>query len=191
MAARLDVGGQVAFADWEEALRAAVRLPGSGSPLLLVLDEFPYLLRHSPEVPSILQMLYDESRSVEGRDVRIILCGSAMSIMSRLLSGIGAISQGRSTPGRIASALGRDEGGIRHVLSMLERAHLIERDQDVLRRRRPMVRVADPILRVDQLVIRPHLAALEAREPERVWAASAATVAAQIAGPHFERLARE
>lgn len=291
MAERWGIGGQVTFGDWEEALRAAVRLPSPGRPLLLVLDELPYLLQHSPEVPSILQMLYDESRSAEGPAVRIILCGSAMSIMSRLLSGtralrgrarldlpltpfdfrqaraywritdldvaftvhallggtpgyrdlieddpprtlhdlgawlgrsllnpshalfreadyllseeptitdrglyhsaIGAISRGRSTPGKVASALGRDEGGTRHVLSMLERAHLVERDQDVLRRRRPVLRVADPILRVDQLVIRPHLAALEGRDAERVWTASVATVAAQIAGPHFERLARE
>lgn len=291
VAGRLGVGGEIAFGDWEEALRAVLRLRISGGPLLLVIDELPYVLQHSPEVPSILQMLYDEARSTEGPAVRIILCGSAMSIMSRLLSGtkalrgrarldlplgpfdfrqarahwqiadlevaftvhallggtpgyrdlveddppqapqdldgwlarsllnpshalfreadyllseeptitdrglyhsaIGAISRGRSTPGKVASALGRDEGGTRHVLSMLERARLIERDADVLRERRPFLRVADPILRFDQLVIRPHLAALERRDARRVWTASAGTVAAQIAGPHFERLARE
>lgn len=291
VAARLGVGGQVAFADWEEALRAVVRMPGSSGPLLVVLDEFAYLLRHSPEVPSVLQMLYDESRSAGGPAVRFVLCGSAMSIMSQLLTGtralrgrawldlplapfdfrqsrayweiadldvaftvhallggtpgyrdlieddppqssqdlgawlgrsllnpshalfreadyllseeptvtdrglyhsaLGAISTGRSTPGKVASALGRDEGGTRHVLSMLERARLVERDVDVLRERRPVLRVTDPVLRLDQLVIRPHLAALEGREAERVWAASAGTVAAQISVPHFERLARE
>jgi hypothetical protein len=51
-----------------------------------VLDEFPYLLTHSPELASVLQRAIDRSRD-GGPRVRLVLCGSALSIMARLLTG--------------------------------------------------------------------------------------------------------
>ncbi|WP_163571832.1 ATP-binding protein [Fodinicola feengrottensis] len=52
-----------------------------------MIDELPYLLQHSPEVPGFLQLLYDQSQFGKAPGGRIVLCGSAMSIMSELLSG--------------------------------------------------------------------------------------------------------
>src|SRR5262249_62129404 len=73
---------------WEEALFTALdvvnRIPGAP---LLVIDELPYLLQHSPEIPGLLQLLYDRSQSGKAPSGRIVLCGSAMSVMSALLSG--------------------------------------------------------------------------------------------------------
>jgi len=79
------------FTGWDGALRFAVHQSaarsGNGA-RLLVLDEFPYLLRHSPELPSVIQSVYDEARNEPGASgMRLILCGSALSVMTGLLSG--------------------------------------------------------------------------------------------------------
>lgn len=291
VADRLELPAALRFSSWEQALRTALQPSVAGPLPLLVLDELPYLLRGAPELPSVLQLLYDEARATGEPAGRVVLCGSAMSIMSELLSGtralrgravldlplgpfdhrqarqhwqiadldvafhlhavlggtpgyrdlvrhdpprrvsgfgawlgrsllnpshalfreadyllaeepgitdralyhsaLAAISRGAASPSTVAAALGRDEGSVRHVLSMLIRARMVDRDEDALLRRRPVLRVADPVLRFDHLIVRPHLAALEQRRAERVWASASQTFSAQILGPTFERLARE
>lgn len=80
----------VVMDDWEPVLRSALAVAqrSSGTPLV-VIDELPYLLRHSPEIPGLLQHIYDESQfgRPDAPGGRLILCGSAMSVMSELLSG--------------------------------------------------------------------------------------------------------
>src|SRR5262249_11033128 len=70
--------GALRFAGWQDVLTSALdvanRAPGAP---LVVIDELPYLMRHSPEVPGFLQLLYDESQHGDTRSGRIILCGSA------------------------------------------------------------------------------------------------------------------
>ncbi|MBG0815257.1 MarR family transcriptional regulator [Planomonospora sp. ID82291] len=82
--------GSLRFDDWwallRNALQVVTRARPAGHPLLII-DELPYLMQHSPEVPGILQALYDETQFGEHPPVRLILCGSAMSIMHELLSG--------------------------------------------------------------------------------------------------------
>jgi uncharacterized protein len=74
--------------DWTRALRLALGLDGPGPGRLVVLDEFPYLMRGAPELPSAIQAIYDDAREAPpGRSAKLILCGSAFSIMSELLSG--------------------------------------------------------------------------------------------------------
>lgn len=79
------------FGSWVEALDAAVdALARShrGGPPLLVLDEFPYLVAHSPELPSAIQALYDRRGPASGQSpFKLVLCGSAVSLMSTLLAG--------------------------------------------------------------------------------------------------------
>lgn len=88
LSAQLGVPGSLRFDDWDGALRFALRQQASGGARLLVLDEFPYLLRHSPELPSVIQSLYDDARDdPHGAGMRLILCGSALSVMTELLSG--------------------------------------------------------------------------------------------------------
>jgi len=91
--------GALRFGDWETALRTALAFPERGSSAvpepapsgrfhLVVLDELPYLLTHSPEIPSVLQELYDESRQQTGYpSAAVVVCGSALSVMTELLSG--------------------------------------------------------------------------------------------------------
>ncbi len=87
--------GTLRFDDWETAFRIALGLPTNGSRSagrdpreVLVIDELPYLLGHSPEIPSILQLLYDEcNQQPAARRTTVVLCGSALSVMLDLLSG--------------------------------------------------------------------------------------------------------
>lgn len=82
----------VRFGTWEEALRAALGTPrrgGTGSGLrLLVIDELPYLVAAAPEIPSILQLIHDESRARDGAwSAAVVLSGSSLSVMSQLHTG--------------------------------------------------------------------------------------------------------
>jgi uncharacterized protein len=73
------------FAGWDEAIRYLFA-PGTPRPGPIVIDEFPYLSGGSPALPSILQREID--RAVSGdRDIALLLCGSAMSVMGGLLAG--------------------------------------------------------------------------------------------------------
>ena len=82
------------FDDWKTALEAmldAAAVPikeGSKRTLatgVVVLDEFPYLLQRSPELASVIQLIYDERKA--GPRSRLILCGSSISTMAQLSSG--------------------------------------------------------------------------------------------------------
>ena len=77
-----------AFADWDVALETLFGL-GRDRVSLVVLDEFSYLSRASPVLSSLLRRHLDRSASGRTPDnrVRLLLCGSAMSVMGRLLSG--------------------------------------------------------------------------------------------------------
>lgn len=77
-------------ADWEQLLATAIDLvvERHGPNGLLVIDELPYWLAHSPQIEGVLQLIYDQSRSGEGpAGGRVVLCGSALSVMNTLLSG--------------------------------------------------------------------------------------------------------
>jgi hypothetical protein len=84
MARHLGIGAPLRFPGWDEALRFLL----AQAPPLLVIDEFPYLLQHSPELPSVIQALYDDARNDPvAPGLRMILCGSTLSVMTELLSG--------------------------------------------------------------------------------------------------------
>ena len=74
-------------ANWEQALELLFGL-ARDRPLPVVIDEFPYLVRNAPALPSQLQAAIGV-RSERNRKERprILLCGSAMSFMGGLLSG--------------------------------------------------------------------------------------------------------
>lgn len=72
------------FDTWDEAIRFLFSLDRATGPV--VIDEFPYLSKASPALPSILQREIDRAASSE-REIKLLLCGSAMSVMGGLLAG--------------------------------------------------------------------------------------------------------
>ncbi len=85
VAADAGIGGAVGYPDWHVAFTELARRAGPDRPI--ILDEFPYLIAKSPELPSIIAEAFDAARSGQGPSFRLLLCGSAMSVMSGLLSG--------------------------------------------------------------------------------------------------------
>jgi AAA+ ATPase superfamily predicted ATPase len=82
------------FADWDEAVRQLFTV-GEETGRPIVLDEFPYLSKVSPALPSIVQREIDRMISRNGR-IAVLLCGSAMSVMGGLLAGSAPL-RGRAT----------------------------------------------------------------------------------------------
>lgn len=85
------------FGSWDDAISYLFGLAASGgagkgpgrtagdSPFLVVIDEFPYLAKVAPELPSLIQREIDRFQTEESR-MRLLLCGSAMSVMGGLLA---------------------------------------------------------------------------------------------------------
>lgn len=81
------VGYPARFADWREAVDALLAL-GEEHEIPVVIDEFPYLVSAAPSLPSILQGALAPRRAGRLRSrTRLLLCGSALSFMGRLLGG--------------------------------------------------------------------------------------------------------
>lgn len=83
------LGAPVAFTGWKQAIDELLALgEDTAQPVPVVLDEFPYMMAASPELPSIIQAaLSPRSRARTRSRVRVMLCGSAFSIMEGLLAG--------------------------------------------------------------------------------------------------------
>jgi hypothetical protein len=286
--------GSMRLNDWRDVLTAALEVVNSapGMPLV-VIDELPYLMQHSPEIPGYLQLLYDRSQSGKAPGGRIVLCGSAMSVMSELLSGtkplrgravldlrlpafdyrtarvhwgiadpavalqvdavlggapgyrplaagpapqstaefgdwvpgtlldparalysrmeaeyllredprithrtlyydvLSAVARGASTPAKVGSMLERARSAMVAPLEVLESTGYLRKEQDLLKARHPVITVADPVIRFNQLITLPMADMVERRRGDQVWQSSRPTYHSKILGPHFEATARE
>jgi AAA+ ATPase superfamily predicted ATPase len=74
------------FAHWDEAITRLLRAAPEG-PRPVVIDEFPFLARASPSLPSIVQRALGPAAQRAHTPVRLLLCGSALSFMGKLLAG--------------------------------------------------------------------------------------------------------
>lgn len=101
-----------------------------------------------------------------------------------------AIAQGATTPAKIGAALERQRNAVTHPLDVLESTGYIQREQDILRPRHPVITLADPLIRFNQLITLPQAATVEQGFAEEAWQAAAPTFNSKILGPHFEDLAR-
>ncbi|MGQ4600456.1 AAA family ATPase [Nocardia sp. R6R-6] len=85
----------VRFDDWRQAIDTLLAVTADRE-LPVVIDEFPYLAKASPSLPSVIQAALAPRRAERLRSrARLLLCGSAMSFMGSLLSG-GAPLRGRA-----------------------------------------------------------------------------------------------
>jgi len=75
------------FEDWHQVVDALLDL-GRERPIPVVIDEFPYLVAANSRLPSVFQNALAPLRDERDRSrSRLLLCGSSMSFMGRLLSG--------------------------------------------------------------------------------------------------------
>jgi uncharacterized protein len=74
------------FRDWNDAIRYLFA-QYTERPTLVVIDELPFMTRVTPAIPSIIQRELGPGGAGAGSSVRLIVCGSAMSVMGGLLSG--------------------------------------------------------------------------------------------------------
>jgi hypothetical protein len=281
-------------AGWEALLTTAIdlvtRRRGPGG--VLVIDEFPYWMAHTPELPGLIQLLYDRSRAGEGAvGGRVILCGSAISVMHELLSGtkalrgravidlrlepfdlptsaqhwavadpatalrlhavlggspgyrdlapsvpqsvehfatwvtetvlnpgqalysrseteyllredpkftgsalhygiLSAVAAGATSPAKIGAALERDRTALDRPIDALVTAGYLRHESDPLWQRRPVITIADPIVRFHNLITVGQYDLVETGRAAQAWRSADATFASGILGPHFEDCAR-
>ncbi|WP_283138430.1 AAA family ATPase [Rhizohabitans arisaemae] len=94
------------FADWRDALIYFFSL-AKDRPTPLVIDEFPNLMKANSAVPSILKQEIDlRGASHQGSSLaRVLICGSAMSVMGKLLAGQAPL-RGRARLELVVQSLG-------------------------------------------------------------------------------------
>lgn len=63
--------------------------------LVIVIDEFPYLIKKNPDIPSIFQKLWDEL--LVNKNIILILTGSSISVMEKNVLNIKSPLYGRRT----------------------------------------------------------------------------------------------
>jgi hypothetical protein len=87
LAAHQKAAAPLSLGNWDAAVTALLNL-GRDREIPIVLDEYPYLLEHTPELDSIIQRAYGpRNRLRVSSRSRLVLCGSAMTVMRRILSG--------------------------------------------------------------------------------------------------------
>lgn len=77
-----DLRGGLRPETWEAALAFAVEGATKSRPLILVIDEFPYLVAKEPSIESVLQKVWD--RQLQAEPVLVILIGSDEAMMRAL-----------------------------------------------------------------------------------------------------------
>jgi uncharacterized protein len=82
------------YSTWED-LFLAVGQAAQSERLIVVLDEFPYLLSAHPPLASILQRIWDHS--LHNSQVMLVLCGSYIGMMEMAVLGYQAPLYGRRT----------------------------------------------------------------------------------------------
>lgn len=88
--------GTLRYEDWQEAIDGLLAI-GINQAIPVVLDEFPYLARDAPELPSTIQRALSPRRDLRrSSGARLVLCGSSLSFMGNLLSGSAPL-RGRSS----------------------------------------------------------------------------------------------
>jgi len=107
---------------WKAALEAVVsRWSGPGK-LVLCLDEFQWTVEKSPELPSVLQELWDLKWRTSRR-VMLILCGSYVGFMEREVLGKKSPLFGRRTAQILLRPFGYREAALFHPgYSIIDRA---------------------------------------------------------------------
>ncbi len=107
---------------WREALLTIEGAWKGRGKLILALDEFQWMAESSPELPAVLQALWDQRWRASGR-VMLILCGSFIGFMEREVLGPKAPLFGRRTAQIFLKPFGFREAALFHPsYSLVDRA---------------------------------------------------------------------
>jgi AAA+ ATPase superfamily predicted ATPase len=87
-----EVPAGFSFPSWDSAFLALADLP---APMMVVLDEFTYLISGNKAIPSILQKAWDER--LKNTQIKLVLCGSYIGMMEAEVLGYQAPLYGRRT----------------------------------------------------------------------------------------------
>ncbi len=82
------------FADWDAAFSFLGEYD-QGEKTVVVIDEFPYMVKGDESIPSVLQNLWDHS--LKNKNIMLILSGSSMSFIENELLGYKNPLYGRTT----------------------------------------------------------------------------------------------
>lgn len=82
------------FKDWETTFSALLTLSGNKK-LIVVIDEFPYMVKSNKSIPSILQNLWDHK--LKDSNIMLIISGSSMSFIENEVLGYKNPLYGRTT----------------------------------------------------------------------------------------------
>ena len=104
---------------------------------------------------------------------------------------LSALAAGKHRRTEIATTLGRPSSALGHLLTGLQDVGLITATDDALRDKRTVFHIAEPVVRLHQLLTARHEPELIAGRAERVWTNNSDTIDAKIYGPHFEELSRQ
>jgi hypothetical protein len=104
---------------------------------------------------------------------------------------INAVARGASSPAKIGGLLERDRTTLARPLTALIDAGYLRHDNDPLTTRRPVITIADPIIRFHNLITVAQTSLVESGRAAQAWQEARNTFAAQILGPHFESCARD
>ena len=86
---------EVEFKDWAALITTVYNRSDTSEKLILVIDEFQYLAKINPAVPSIFQGLIDEF--LQEQNCMLILCGSIISLMYKTTLSYSSPLYGRRT----------------------------------------------------------------------------------------------
>lgn len=70
------------FADWDKAFSFIGELEDERK-TVIVIDEFPYMCKNNPSIPSILQIIWDTV--LKDKNIMLVICGSSMSFIEKEL----------------------------------------------------------------------------------------------------------
>jgi len=90
----LPVDPAFSYSTWETAMAEVIRFAG-GKRLLLVLDEFTYVMQANPEVPSLIQRVWDHQ--LKQSQLFLVLTGSLAGIIQRTALDYQSPLYGRAT----------------------------------------------------------------------------------------------
>ena len=82
------------FESWEQLFKSILEFEVKEKKLLII-DEFPYMVKANKQIPSVLQNLWDNL--LKDENVMIILCGSSMSFIEKEILGEKNPLYGRAT----------------------------------------------------------------------------------------------